>query len=297
MRIITVLSVVAALALACVASPGSAKDFGEHGGYEVVAIEGTSETDRGGCVMAEDDFEGPGGTRLRMFRYVAHPDMVAVIVDNYNWTSKEGEGYELSYQFDRFYYDRTAKGVVDGIHHGFVAAFPYSDFMDTFVKSHYLHIYKEKTVVDKLSLEGSAAGRAAFDRCWAYIVADDKAQARERARWQDIPEDPFASPSSTPQRKGGAKPMGALSLLVSSDDYPASALAKRDQGEVKFRLTVGPDGRVTNCTIVQSSGSVALDSATCNVMRRRARFTPARDGAGNPIPDTYDSFIRWKLSG
>lgn len=185
----------AALLLAAMASQTVAKDFGEHGGYQVVAVEGTSKADRGACVMAEDDFEGPGSTRLRLFRYLERPELLAVTVENYNWTAKEGEDYDLSYQFDKFYYDRTAKGEVDGIYHGFTAIFPYSDFIGTFSKSTYLHVYKGDTVVDKLSLSGSAAGRAAFDRCWAYVVADDKAQARERARWDDIPKDPFSGPT------------------------------------------------------------------------------------------------------
>jgi hypothetical protein len=63
--------------------------------------------------------------------------------------------------------------------------------MDTFAKSTYLHIYRGDVVVDKLSLEGSAAGRAAFERCWSYAVADDKAKTGERNRWKYIPKDPF----------------------------------------------------------------------------------------------------------
>lgn len=176
-----------------VLTAAAAKDFGEHGGYEVAGFEGTSETNRGGCVMAEDDFEGPGGTRLRIFRYVQYPELVAVKVENYNWSAKEKEEYELTYQFGGgYYYDRTATGVVDSIYRGFLALFPYEDFMTTFAKSTFLHIYRGDTVVDKLSLKGSAAGRVAFDRCWSYVVAADAAKARERARWKDIPKDPFA---------------------------------------------------------------------------------------------------------
>jgi hypothetical protein len=184
-------------AVACLvafAAPANARNFGEHGGYEVVAIESTSETDRGGCVMAEDDFEGPGGTRLRLFRFLKDPTLIAVSVENYNWTSKKDEEYELKYQFDAYYYDRTARGTVDGIYHGFTVVFPYDDFSKTFAASNHLHIYRGDTVVDKLSLNGSAAGLAAFERCWNYVVADDAALARERARWKDIPKDPFSKP-------------------------------------------------------------------------------------------------------
>ena len=46
-----------------------------------------------------------------------------------------------------------------------------------------------------------------------------------------------------------------LPSLVSQDDYPAAALRANEQGTVAFRLDVGNDGRVRNCTIVSSSGS------------------------------------------
>jgi protein TonB len=58
---------------------------------------------------------------------------------------------------------------------------------------------------------------------------------------------------------------------------------------------VGTNGRVTNCTITSSSGSSSLDSATCRIMKDRARFTPAHDSSGNPTTDSVSSRIRWVL--
>jgi protein TonB len=52
---------------------------------------------------------------------------------------------------------------------------------------------------------------------------------------------------------------------------------------------------VADCSITQSSGSTALDTATCNIIRRRARYTPAKDQAGNPIAGTDSARIRWEL--
>ncbi|MBA3525824.1 MAG: TonB family protein [Sphingomonas sp.] len=56
-----------------------------------------------------------------------------------------------------------------------------------------------------------------------------------------------------------------------------TALARREQGRVEFRLDVGENGRVTGCTITRSSGSRWLDSTTCRILRSRARYTPARN--------------------
>jgi protein TonB len=82
---------------------------------------------------------------------------------------------------------------------------------------------------------------------------------------------------------------------VSDSDYPASAIRNEEQGTTRFRLTVGENGRVTNCEIVGSSGSSALDNATCRIMRSRARFTPARNNLGQPTTDTHVASITWRL--
>lgn len=86
-----------------------------------------------------------------------------------------------------------------------------------------------------------------------------------------------------------------LANLLSDEDYPASARAAREEGIVDFTLDVGPNGRVTGCTITRSSGSAVLDSTTCRLMRSRARFTPATDAAGAPVPDRIVGKIVWKL--
>ena len=85
--------------------------------------------------------------------------------------------------------------------------------------------------------------------------------------------------------------------LFSDDDYPAAALRAREQGRVVYRLRIGPDGRVTDCDVRWSSGSASLDAATCRIVSRRARFAPARDSAGRPIPDQRDGDVLWVLPG
>jgi TonB family protein len=84
-----------------------------------------------------------------------------------------------------------------------------------------------------------------------------------------------------------------LASYVSDDDYPASALKRGEQGRVAFSLAIGADGRVADCRITRSSGSSALDNATCRIMRSRARFTPARNALGHPAPGTHDGELRW----
>jgi periplasmic protein TonB len=91
---------------------------------------------------------------------------------------------------------------------------------------------------------------------------------------------------------------GDLRSLFSADDYPASAQSAGAEGTTRASLTIGPDGRVTACNIIQSSGNSSLDSTTCNILRRRAKFVPARDSNGNATSDTITTpSIVWRLEG
>ncbi len=107
---------------------------------------------------------------------------------------------------------------------------------------------------------------------------------------------PPAPPAPPPPRVSqAARAKGNLVSLFSTDDYPQSAIRNEESGTTAVRMTIGTDGRVSDCTITSSSGSSALDNATCSILRRRARFTPAKDQAGNPISDSFSQRIRWEL--
>lgn len=108
-----------------------------------------------------------------------------------------------------------------------------------------------------------------------------------------VPSPPAPPP---PPRKvqSAQSAKGDLRTLFSTDDYPASALSAGAGGTAQAQLTVGPDGRVTGCNLIRSTGNGALDAATCNILRRRAKFTPARDSEGNATSDTVTTpTITW----
>ena len=105
------------------------------------------------------------------------------------------------------------------------------------------------------------------------------------------------APPAPPPPLRPLKAKTALSALISIDfDYPAAAIRAGEQGDVGFRLDVGPNGRVARCTITESSGSAILDSATCRMLTSRARFTPATDASATPIEASMTGSIRWRLS-
>lgn len=105
--------------------------------------------------------------------------------------------------------------------------------------------------------------------------------------------DPPAPPAA--KKVEPARARANLASYVSDEDYPASAVRNEEQGTTRFRLTVGTDGKVRECSVTSSSGSSALDSTTCKLMRQRAKFTPARDSEGKATGDTVTSAIRWVL--
>jgi protein TonB len=109
-----------------------------------------------------------------------------------------------------------------------------------------------------------------------------------------LPPPPAAPPPPrfTPK---GAVPKGNPANWATTNDYPARALREEREGTTGFRVTVGPDGKVAECQVTSSSGHADLDAATCDNVRRRARFTPATDGEGNPTTGSYSNRIRWVI--
>jgi len=92
----------------------------------------------------------------------------------------------------------------------------------------------------------------------------------------------------------GPQERGTTQSYISPDDYPAAARGTRAHGVVGFTLTINTDGRVIGCTITRSSGSPVLDAATCRIIQRRARYTPAMDSNGNPVIGTIAQQIEWR---
>jgi TonB family protein len=97
-------------------------------------------------------------------------------------------------------------------------------------------------------------------------------------------------------RQGPNSAKGDLRTLFSADDYPTQAQTKGEEGTVQAELLVDASGKVSGCTILRSSGSAALDTATCSILSRRAHFYPAHDVNGNAVQDIVRTPpIVWRL--
>jgi protein TonB len=108
---------------------------------------------------------------------------------------------------------------------------------------------------------------------------------------------PAAPPAPPPPRftPKGAVPKGNPGSWATTDDYPSRAQRAEKEGVTRFTVQVSPEGRVTSCSVTGSSGTPELDDAACRAISRRARFTPATNGEGQPVAGTYSNSVRWQI--
>lgn len=292
------LSLIGACVLAGAATPakpqaaprGDASSSSTH----FATVGGWSVFDHRGSCSAITIYDGDVTVRVS---YDYGRDLATLFVANPAWESVErGATYRVGVNFNNGseYTDNTAVGIridnSNGRLTGVSMSFDGDEFLEDFALAGSVELSLGATRLDRLSLRGTRAVAFSVIRC-------------ATASFRRHPPDPFATVSPTTPSSDPAAPLTVeaarartnLSSYVSDDDYPASALRNREEGRVSFRLAVGPDGRVAECVVTSSSGSAALDDATCRIMRSRARFTPARDSRGNPIADTVSSWVTWRL--
>lgn len=142
----------------------------------------------------------------------------------------------------------------------------------------------------------ASSGSASLDAATCAILQQRARFTPARARNGRPMADSYTQKVAWRIAKPPPPRQGNLAGYVSMDDYPAEALRKGEQGVVEVRLDIDVAGHVSACTVTQSSGSTILDGATCRLLSRRARFSPARDAQGRPVPDSYTQRIAWRLS-
>ncbi|WP_245892858.1 TonB family protein [Novosphingobium guangzhouense] len=81
--------------------------------------------------------------------------------------------------------------------------------------------------------------------------------------------------------------------INSARDYPRAGRDLRVGASVTIDLTVGRDGRVTSCRVIQPSPDPQADRITCDLATRRFRFRPATDSGGNQVEALYRWRQRW----
>lgn len=112
----------------------------------------------------------------------------------------------------------------------------------------------------------------------------------------------FPTPKSTPVGQSSPafeaiapKPRNDTSRWVTTADYRSSWINRELTGVARFRVQVGADGRVKQCTVTSSSGHAELDRATCDLVTQRARFEAARNTKGEKTGGSFSSAVSWQL--
>lgn len=102
---------------------------------------------------------------------------------------------------------------------------------------------------------------------------------------------PITPPVAAPQLQMPPAPAPAASTPVTTPPdfvaayldnpgpkYPAASIRLREEGVVMLLVQVSADGRAEQVTVDRSSGHARLDEAAVEVVRKRWRFVPAKQG-------------------
>lgn len=91
---------------------------------------------------------------------------------------------------------------------------------------------------------------------------------------------------------GGFTPAQKLTKIPNRE-YRRFAATGLPEGSVAIGIRVNPDGSVSNCRIVRSSGNPGADSLMCQLTQQYVRFRPALDSSGRPVAQDVTWVPNW----
>ena len=89
-------------------------------------------------------------------------------------------------------------------------------------------------------------------------------------------------------------PIGHVRERFSALDYPMQELSRNVEADAVTRLDIGIDGRVAKCAAATSGLSKDFELASCAVLKG-ARFRPAIDSSGRPVPASIVYDVRFRI--
>jgi len=102
------------------------------------------------------------------------------------------------------------------------------------------------------------------------------------------------TPVTGPQTQPGDRYAIAIGATHTTPLYPPLAIRLGEQGSVQLRLTISPQGLVTDAIIMRSSGYQDLDQAARNWVIAHWRYQPAIRG-GAAVPSTANALVQFDL--
>jgi periplasmic protein TonB len=80
---------------------------------------------------------------------------------------------------------------------------------------------------------------------------------------------------------------------IPDHEYRRFAATGASSGTVAISIRVNPDGSVSNCRVMRSSGNGYADSLMCQLTIQYVRFSPALDPSGRPIAQDVTWVPNW----
>jgi protein TonB len=124
---------------------------------------------------------------------------------------------------------------------------------------------------------------------------------------QDVPRNPITLPQPPPQPKPPEQiatiekpppitfsPARALFATHTTPDYPPLSRRLGEQGTLRLKLSITPQGAVADAMVVNSSGHPRLDEAAVDWVKTHWRYQPAMRGP-TAVPSTADAVVTFKL--
>jgi TonB family protein len=148
--------------------------------------------------------------------------------------------------------------------------------LDKFSHSSAVEISHEKLGTVKAVVRSAAAAANALSQC----------EDRKFREWE-------IDPVTWRALKSSPIPLKPIFELLSPYDYPSLAAAYGVEGTVIVRLDVTPNGKVAACKSLNPTRYKGFETSVCNVMKKSARFQPARGAEGNPASAPYVFIVRF----
>ncbi len=77
-------------------------------------------------------------------------------------------------------------------------------------------------------------------------------------------------------------------------EYRRISSGRIPHGSATIRFRVSPNGRMTSCRVIRSSGDHYVDWVVCNAATNHLRFSPARDASGRPVAQDMSYTPTWR---
>lgn len=128
-------------------------------------------------------------------------------------------------------------------------------------------------------LGSMAAPMAAMRKCLTALVTDWGLNVSEQAALVSRP-----------------LPKGNPGDWLKTTDYPSDSWMRGEQAIIRFRLMIDASGAVTACSVQTSIAKGDFAQLTCDLLKRRARFEPARNVRNEAVASYFVGKALWVMS-